>query len=1744
MTQRFLFGPASANFAAENLYGERQAGNCLAFDEQGTADLAIGPADSWQAVGGRLPTDWRPDFIVLNLGYNRIPNGLWAAPVPLVGLAMDWNLLFHSYRWRLRQCDLVLTDTTGVDILKKEGIEHVRAANLYGLGRTWLEEGAREEERTIDIAFVGNLHPAVQRERLPWLARLAMLADRRRVVIRQNTFGDEYRRLLRQARIVFNRSIRAECNQRAFEAAAMGALLFQEAENREIGDYFRDRHECVLYTSENLEERLEHYLEHEDERRTIAEAGRGRVRECGYEKLLLGALALGVSAREDRGRGLGPSELPCRVWEAVCGMGGGSDELVCQLETALADSVEDEAGTPARRLGLRNGLGIAACLQETRGRLESATLDRAIGHFRQALADNPDEVVGGLNLAEALARLGHNTQAGEVARQILGRLDSGDAWHESVKDGVLFPAGYDWLRVEWERAAWANAGDAAAESAAKGNLLRWRLHLLLAELSGELSHYQAAADARPDLPPALAAWGCALARAGSLNEAIPPLQQAVAGNPLDAQAARALFQVHGDLGNRDAQERLAQARRLLSGAMPQVAPPERWFAAKPQKRPDSETDGVSPPAARSTPAADFTGTVTLAVRTLTMDDFHRAFAAVDTRRAICQFTPLVDAHVILTILGRAQAKRILEIGTAQGYMTANITEWSLDDAAIFSLGAVSDLPIVMPAAQRAETPGRDAFGRHANHFAKVSKVCFITADSLTYDLARLAPLDFAFIDGAHDLRHVLADTCKVYQALRPGGWLVWHDFASSVPWVEVNRALAHLQFAEPICHVAGTGVAFLQKSEDPGACVRFKTEVAGDEALLRGAAKSEGAPTTQDTEPVLVQAPPREWEKNGRSRTRPPGRGIVWEGPTGAVQSLALVNDVIGQVLTRRGHVVVAMPSGHALTPGKAMVCQRRMEKIFTHKLGRVADVHVGHQWPPRLAAPLHGHWVIMQHWEFGSWPRVWIEPLTHQVDELWVASSWVRECAIASGVPAEQVHVIPLGVDPERFYPQVPPLELQTHKRFKFLFVGGTLHRKGIDVLLEAYVQEFTADDDVCLVVKDMGVGSFYVGQTAEARIRQYQQRPNAPKIEYLDRNLTGEELAGLYTACDCLVHPYRGEGFGLPIAEAMACGLPVVVTGDGAALDFCNESNAYLIPSRRVYFADKRVDSLETVGFPWLAEPDMNELRKLLRRVVGHPEEAKAKGKAGRQHIRENLAWERTAVAIEQRLQALAAQPIRRRPATASTALTVHDGAFVLAPVVLDKHVSLCMIVKNEEANLPACLASAKDLVDEIIIVDTGSSDRTKEVAAQHGARVFDFTWADSFAAARNECLRHAHGKWIFWMDADDRLDDENRGKFGTLVRRLPDELAAYAMKCRCVYQSESDPSTVVDHVRLFRNHFALRWEYRVHEQILMALRRLGGRVYGSDVVIEHVGYQDAEVLTRKHERDLRLLLMDHAEHPDDPYILFHLGWIHQGMGQYPEALPYLRRSLERSDPGDSIVRKLFALIVECHRKLGQQEAALAVCWEGRRYYPDDAQLLFCEAQLREAGQDRAGAEVCLQRLLGTREGPHFASLAEGLRGYYARHALAQIYRQDKRYAEAEAQWQAALQQAPGYVPAWLGLGEMYCEQGRTAHVEQVLARLEAQGSTDVLGQISVAVLRGRLSMVRRDYAAARQVLEAAVERFPQEVYLWVVLSHALLQEGKDWPAAERALRRVLELEPGNVEARSNLTILLRQQGKALAG
>jgi cellulose synthase/poly-beta-1,6-N-acetylglucosamine synthase-like glycosyltransferase len=221
--------------------------------------------------------------------------------------------------------------------------------------------------------------------------------------------------------------------------------------------------------------------------------------------------------------------------------------------------------------------------------------------------------------------------------------------------------------------------------------------------------------------------------------------------------------------------------------------------------------------------------------------------------------------------------------------------------------------------------------------------------------------------------------------------------------------------------------------------------------------------------------------------------------------------------------------------------------------------------------------------------------------------------------------------------------------------------------------------------------------------------------------------------------------------------------------------------------------------------------------------------------ERFREKWGTERTA---GYRLpDAISAQPSAVSE-EATLARSVSEGecrpSLTLRASVARPLVSLTMIVRNGEAGLGACLDSVGDLVDEMVVVDTGSTDRTKEIALEHGARVVDFTWEDSFAAARNESLRHATGKWILWLDADERLDETNRQRLRTLLGSLGDENVAYMMRQSSPLEASTHATAHVDQVRLFPNHPQVRWQYRVHEQILISLRQQGAQVRTSDIVI----------------------------------------------------------------------------------------------------------------------------------------------------------------------------------------------------------------------------------------------------------------------------------------------------------------------
>jgi len=396
-----------------------------------------------------------------------------------------------------------------------------------------------------------------------------------------------------------------------------------------------------------------------------------------------------------------------------------------------------------------------------------------------------------------------------------------------------------------------------------------------------------------------------------------------------------------------------------------------------------------------------------------------------------------------------------------------------------------------------------------------------------------------------------------------------------------------------------------------------------------------------------------------------------------------------------------------------------------------------------------------------------------------------------------------------------------------------------------------------------------------------------------------------------------------------------------------------------------------------------------------------------------------------------------------------------------------SLTMIVRDNERTLAAALESIRPWVDEMIVVDTGSTDRTPEIARALGALVYHFAWCDDFAAARNEALRYARGQWIFWMDSDDTIDAANGRALRDLVRReAPDALLGYTMKTRCPCPSDdgSEDFTEVDQLHVFRNLPYLRWEGMIHEQMIASLNRAAGTWEKTDLFVVHSGSdRTPDGQARKLERDLRILHRELAERPLHPFTLFNLGMTYRDAGRHAEAERYLRQSIHQSQRHESQLRKTYAYLVDCCQAQGQDDVAWQACREGLRLFAEDIELRFLQATLLHRQGKLAEAARVYQGLFADGSQDYLSSRNRGISGFVARQNLAVLYGDLGDWPHAEAQWRHIVHDMPGYRTAWQGLAETLLRQEKRAEAEQALRRLLELEPDNASAQHSLRLLAG---------------------------------------------------------------------------------
>ncbi|MFQ3611513.1 MAG: glycosyltransferase, partial [Fimbriimonadales bacterium] len=244
----------------------------------------------------------------------------------------------------------------------------------------------------------------------------------------------------------------------------------------------------------------------------------------------------------------------------------------------------------------------------------------------------------------------------------------------------------------------------------------------------------------------------------------------------------------------------------------------------------------------------------------------------------------------------------------------------------------------------------------------------------------------------------------------------------------------------------------------------------------------------------------------------------------------------------------------------------------------------------------------------------------------------------------------------------------------------------------------------------------------------------------------------------------------------------------------------------------------------------------------------------------------------------------------------------------------ISLTMIVRNEAEFLAECLQSVEGVVDEIVIVDTGSTDDTVAIAERFGARVIHSPWQNDFAQARNVALQHATGDWVLVLDADERLTPESRAKILDAVRHP--QFVGYYMDI-LNYTSDDKYAGMFQHrlVRLFRRLSWACWEGAIHEQILNSLQARGGRpatLHGAQIL--HYGYHKQVVQERrKAQRNVALLEKALEENSDDPFHWFNLGNTYYVEGDHEQAVPYLKEACERLGGHEDFAPFCWSLYIE---------------------------------------------------------------------------------------------------------------------------------------------------------------------------------------------------------------------------------------
>lgn len=343
----------------------------------------------------------------------------------------------------------------------------------------------------------------------------------------------------------------------------------------------------------------------------------------------------------------------------------------------------------------------------------------------------------------------------------------------------------------------------------------------------------------------------------------------------------------------------------------------------------------------------------------------------------------------------------------------------------------------------------------------------------------------------------------------------------------------------------------------------------------------------------------------------------------------------------------------------------------------------------------------------------------------------------------------------------------------------------------------------------------------------------------------------------------------------------------------------------------------------------------------------------------------------------------------------------------------VCLCMIAKDEEKNIERCIKSARGLVDEIVVADTGSVDSTAAIARSLGAKIYDYPWDDSFANARNFAMSKAESGWLLLLDADEALDPDGISAIIDFIKTTDLDGAHFRVRN---YTGTYSPDCYSLHsaLRLLRNSGEYRFRGDIHEQVVAREPgELSRRFTTLPVTIHHYGYLDAAVREKqKRRRNMPILEKQLRENPDEPFILFNMGNEYLSMQDYGTALQYYEKALENlSNKRLAFVPHLYFRVVCCHAHLGRHEQALATAREGLDLYPSCTDFMYLRGDILHRCRRYTLAIEAYEACLTMGNPIPALEFLPGCGTYRAAYQLGEIYRELEDYGRALRNYDLAL-------------------------------------------------------------------------------------------------------------------------------------